>query len=219
MHYDIDEILREERDAVEFLLRKMEIMEERKNHIEEKLEIKPGKMETTYHRRYKTVDQNGKVFRPSEALGNEREPRVIEIKQKHYNAMLKKKLEEAKAFLDENIGKYKGYDIDTVDEALPEVYRDKTGLVNKDPILMSATEWSRKPYVRNAFPYGNGKNVASDETQVRSKGEIIIYDQLLFVGLPFRSDAQVSLKDRSGLLIEKDADFVFFDVGERDPIL
>ena len=40
MHYDIDKIMREERDAIEFQLRIIEKMEETQDSTEETLEIK-----------------------------------------------------------------------------------------------------------------------------------------------------------------------------------
>ena len=215
MHYNIDKILREELEAVNFLLEKVnDVIGKR-----EELTAKAVNGELVYSRRYYTVDQEGNRHRRAEKLGGERNERVIEIKQNAFNLKLKERLEEAKKFLVANIGKYKGYDIDEIDEALPKVYRDNSGLVNKDPLLMSAEEWSRKPYKRNSFPKGPGRNVTSDGTEVRSKGEIIIYDQLYFLSVPFQNDVEVILKDRSGRPIRRDADFRFFSLREIKPVL
>lgn len=215
MYYDINEILKEELEAVNYMLSRAEKFTGK----QEKMMTSRTKKETVYHRRFVVVDKDGNKRRHSEKIGNAQHPRVIEIKQNHYNAKLKEKLQKAKEALEAMIGIYEGYDIDTVDEELYEVYRDYTGLVNKDPIFMSAQEWSRRPYIRNRYPFGEGSNVASDGERLRSKSEVIIYDQLSFLGIQFQSDVEVYLKDETGAEIHKDADFVIGVVHGRKPIL
>lgn len=215
MYYDIDQILREELAAVNYLLDRIGNPPQKQ---EEMMLSTKGKG-ITYYRRFTTEDQDGKKYRPSEKLGDERNAMVIEIKQNHYNAKLRELLLKAKKFLERSIGKYKGYDIDTVDEALPEVYRDNTGLVNKDPILMSNEEWSRKPYIRNSYPLDKSSNIACDGQPVRSKGEVILYDQLVFLGIPFWCDAEVHLRDETGAVIRKDADVLIGTVHGKKPIV
>lgn len=116
MYYDIDSILREELEAVNYLLDNLEVQDDGSM-----LMVRPCKKEFTYHRRVAVVGEDGELHRHSEKLGNERHPKVIEIKQQKYNQTFRKLLEEAKAFLEENIGKYKGYDMDTVEDAMPAV--------------------------------------------------------------------------------------------------
>ena len=216
MYYDIDRILREELEAVTFLLEKLEKVREQNTDT---LEKKPGKKESVYYRRFYSSDETGAPRRNSERLGNERHPKVIEIKQKMYNEELYNHLQEAKEFLERSIGIYKGYDIDTIDAKLHAVYRDTTGLVNKDPILMSNEEWSRKPYIRNSYPLDKSSNIACDGQPVRSKGEVILYDQLVFLGIPFWCDAEVHLRDETGAVIRKDADVLIGTVHGKKPIV
>ena len=216
MYYDIDRILREELEAVTFLLEKLEKVREQNTDT---LEKKPGKKESVYYRRFYSSDETGAPRRNSERLGNERHPKVIEIKQKMYNEELYNHLQEAKEFLERSIGIYKGYDIDTIDNALTETYRDHTGLVNKDPVNMTAAEWSRRPYMQNDFPFQNGRNLTSDGTRVRSKSEIILYDQLTFLGIPFRNDVPIPLMDENGVVIHKDADFQIGVLQKRKPVV
>lgn len=217
MYYDIDRILREELEAVRYLLSRMDDLLDEAS--EEVLELKPTKQELIYHRRESRENAEGVKKKQSEKIGNERHPRVIAIKQAHYNRQLKNHLEKAKAFLERNIGKYEGYDIDTIDAKLHAVYRDTTGLVNKDPILMSNEEWSRKPYIRNSYPLDKSSNIACDGQPVRSKGEVILYDQLVFLGIPFWCDAEVHLRDETGAVIRKDADVLIGTVHGKKPIV
>lgn len=214
MYYDIDSILREELEAVNYLLDNLEVQDDGSM-----LMVRPCKKEFTYHRRFVVVGEDGERQRHSEKLGNERHPKVIEMKQQKFNQTLKRLLEEAKSFLEDTIGKYKGYDMDVVEEALPAVYRDTTGLVNKDPVLMTAEEWSRRPYKRNRYPYGPEANVNSKGERVRSKSEVILHDQLTFLGIPFQSDVDISLIDESGAKIHKDADYLIGTIHGKKPVL
>ena len=55
--------------------------------------------------------------------------------------------------------------------------------------------------------------------RVRSKSEVILHDQLTFLGIPFQSDVDISLIDESGAKIHKDADYLIGTIHGKKPVL
>ncbi len=129
-----------------------------------------------------------------------------------YIKKLRKTLEEDKNLLMKIAGKYKNYDPDSIDEAIGAVYRDTTGLVNKNPGMMTDEEWQELPYESNLdYSFGNNPNIAYDGQEVRSKSEIILYNLIKMLGIPRHYEEDASLVNEAGQKVYKNIDFKLRD--------
>ena len=203
MFYRLNEILREEYEAVCCLLEKIEDSSTQST-MEGKLYLRCNATgEVVYY-----IKGTKRGERSSKTLGDETAAEVIALKQAKYNEVMLQKLKRNKVLLEEWMNEYEDYDIEAMDESIPDVYVDKTGLVNKNPVLESAKEWEERSYKKNGVPMPVISNVSSNGTKVRSKSEVIIHDQLNYLGIPFRYDADINLFNEAGERVYKNADFV-----------
>ena len=69
--------------------------------------------------------------------------------------------------------------------------------------------WAAKDYKRNPFPIPPDPNIARDGTPMRSKGECMWYGDILFEGLPVRTDPELELQGKSGQWHKLYPDFQF----------
>ena len=178
-------------------------------------EVPEGKLykySTRKDTRYE-LKQSKKGNRKSKRIGNDYSKEVILIKQFAYNSELRKRLVHNKKILEKLYGSLLCCEIESVDEALPETYRDYTGMVNKNPSFMSMEEWLTVPYAKNSVEMPENTNVTSDGRRVRSKSEVIIYDLLRYLGIPFRYEANVELRNENNEKVYKNADFLILTKG------
>lgn len=104
-------------------------------------------------------------------------------------------------------GKFLPYDPDSIDRELKEVYRDRTGLVNKAPGIVDLDEWV-KIDTRNSYPLSEKSNVTTDGMKTRSKSELIIYGILKGYALVLKYDMEIKLKNETGQVVTVCPDFV-----------
>ena len=140
-------------------------------------------------------------------LGDEYTDDVVRIKQLAYNKELIASLEHNKKLLERVDGRFKLYDAESVDSRLRPIYRDSTGLVNKNPGFMSRDEWFKEQH-KSTLPSSEKNHVTAEGRKVRSKSEIIIHNLLTHLGIPFKNDVDINLRTESDEKIYKNADFV-----------
>ena len=151
--------------------------------------------------------ENG--IRKNVLLGDEFSEDVVRIKQLAFNKELIASLEHNKKILERVDGRFKLYDVQSVDARLRSIYRDTTGLVNKNPGFMSADEWQKQMQTRTStLPNPEKSHITADGKKARSKSELIIHNLLTHLGIPFKNDVDINLRTESDEKIYKNADFV-----------
>ena len=201
MYYNINKIVAEELAGIDFLLKALD--EADFDLPEGYLRGRITKKGMVYH--LKAKNSNGSYT--SRKLGDENNPEVIKYKQMRFNKQLRKILEDNKKLLLGIAGRYSSYEPDDVDNALDMIYRDSTGLVNKNPGMMSDEEWQAMPYESNIdYSFGNNPNIAYDGQEVRSKSEIILYNLVGMLGIPRHYEEDIGLLNEAGQKVYKNAD-------------
>ncbi len=201
MYYNINKIVAEELAGIDFLLKALD--EADFDLPEGYLRGRITKNGMVYHLKAKNRDGSY----TSRKLGDENNPEVIKYKQMRFNKQLRKILEDNKKLLLGIAGRYSSYEPDDVDNALDMIYRDSTGLVNKNPGMMSDEEWQAMPYESNIdYSFGNNPNIAYDGQEVRSKSEIILYNLVGMLGIPRHYEEDIGLLNEAGQKVYKNAD-------------
>jgi hypothetical protein len=77
-----------------------------------------------------------------------------------------------------------------------------------DERLEELKAWAAENYEQNTHKYSEAVFYACDGTRVRSKGEVIIYNLLYAIGIPFRYDALIYVTDDWGRRIKISPDFL-----------
>lgn len=203
MYYDMNTIIEDELASINYMIEMLEKYDY--GILNGSLNIKRSSRSIKYYYRPRTPKGQKRL---SLSLGDDRGADVIALKQARYNYDLLNKLKKNKRVLEKIAGQYEAYDMDAIDEGMSPIYRDNTGLVNKDPVFMRLKEWSAGPYRKNGITISKDSNIAGDGTRVRSKSEVIIYDCLKFYDVPFHYDADVDLRNEMGQKVYKNADFV-----------
>ena len=140
-------------------------------------------------------------------IGGETSDDVIRIKQLFYNKELGSRLGKNMKLLERISGRYLAYDSESVDGALSSIYRDSTGLVNKNPGFMGRDEWLEEQHT-STLPSPEKNHITATGKKVRSKSEIIIHNLLTHMGIPFKNDVDINLRTESDEKIYRNADFV-----------
>lgn len=184
------------------------------------LQVKRGSSAGRYY--YEFADKDGN--RRTVAFGGSMDPRVIRFKQFKYNEVLRAVLKRNKKLLERILKTLEKshfrYDPEAIDSLLTPVNVDRTGLVNKCPGLISPDDWMNIPfetYARGSDE--NKKHITCDGTRVRSKGEVIIYNTLKMLGVPFRYEQTIILTDENGARVRRVPDFVILRPDGTEVIL
>ncbi len=203
MFYDLKTMMINELQLLDYSINKL------KDALTDQTETRLSYRVTTngkmYYERTRDSTSGKRVIKQ---IGDARHPDVIKIKQEKYNQKLLEVLETEKKTIIEAIKCIEKNSVNDIDAALPEVYRDDTGLVNKNTVFMTYDDWMKKPFRRNGYKIPEKSNIAVDGTKVRSKSEVIIYDLLTFLGIPFKYDVDVNLRNENNEKVYKNVDFV-----------
>ena len=210
--FNVEDVMRSELRFIENLLELLD-----KGGAGEMPEVKMYRVTTKNGSKYDVkISQGGR--RISKRIGGDRSTEVIKIKQAKYEQELYRRLLNNKRVLEEALKNWEEYDADVIDEAIPETYRDNTGLVNKNP-MNPYDKWQRTPHKRNGYDLPEDSNTTSDGTKVRSKSEVILYDLLTYLGIPFKYEVDVNLRNENNERVYKNADFVIPSMGEKDIVI
>ena len=95
----------------------------------------------------------------------------------------------------------------------PSAYSSLPENIYTDERFLKISAWASQKYKRNPIPLPDDPNVARDGTPMRSKGECMWYDNILFEGLPARIDPELSMqgKSRQWHKLYPDFQFMCFD--------
>lgn len=184
------------------------------------LQVKRGSNASRYY--YEYADEEG--TRHSVGIGDSRDPRVIRFKQFKYNEVLRTVLKRdrklLKRFLKTLEKHHYRYDPEAIDALLTPVNVDHTGLVNKCPGMISPEDWLKIPFETNPIGMDTKRtHKTCDGTRVRSKGEVIIYNTLKMMGVPFRYEQSIRLIDENGMTVRRVPDFVILRPDGTEVIL
>ena len=200
MYYDINKIIHDELSSISNMLEKIA----RKTSIRRGISLY-GNMTSkgmSYHLR--SLEDG---VRKNVLLGQETSKDVIGVKQLFYNKELMSRLEKNKKLLERIDGRYLAYDSESIDNALSGIYRDTTGLVNKNPGFMSSEEWLKQQH-SSTLPMAEKTHITSEGRRARSKSELIIHGILTQFKIPFKNDVDINLRTESDEKVYKNADFV-----------
>ena len=88
-------------------------------------------------------------------------------------------------------------------------YKRLPDSIVKDERFQKLVKWANEPYTRNPYPLPDDPNIARDGTPMRSKGECIWYDDILFEELPARIEPELEIQGKSGQWHKLHPDFMF----------
>ena len=172
---------------VEFLIEKIDKMEFPEYSGSLTYNLSSGALK--YSWRKKKDGTSGKRL----PLGGADDPRVQRIKIAKYYRKMKEVLLKNRELLGEFIDKYKDYKPDAIGEMLPFAYRDLPPACYEDPRFQELVKWAEGPYEKNGRAFTSSKCTTVDRKIVRSKAEAIIYNMLLYYGIPFRYEQKKEL--------------------------
>ena len=108
------------------------------------------------------------------------------------------------------LSRFSDWTNEAVQELLPETYRSTPSEmqertdgyaihipdhlpdeIRNDEKFRDLVEWADQKYKRNPYPLPEEPNIARDGTPMRSKGECMWYDNILFEGLPVRVEPEL----------------------------
>ena len=88
-------------------------------------------------------------------------------------------------------------------------YKRLPDSIVKDERFQKLVKWANEPYTRNPYPLPDNPNIARDGTPMRSKGECMWYDDILFEELPARIEPELEIQGKSGQWHKLHPDFMF----------
>ena len=93
------------------------------------------------------------------------------------------------------IKEYRSYDVTSIQNALPCSYDDAFLREYERRVNPNLQQWAEETYRKNPFHQDELIHTTSFGLKVHSKGELIIAELLYKMGIPFRYDAAVKVKD------------------------
>ena len=158
---------------------------------------------------------NGKRIRPSTELGNPNDPKVLAYKRNRYNKEMSVKLQHDLELLLKLKEDYLNYDPETIYQCMPAAYRDVPTPHLRNVVPRELTAWAKGPYEQNMKEYGDLPNLSAYGNPVRSKGEIVIYNQLDFYGVPYRKEEKLKLIDKENHVVYRYPDVKILTITGR----
>ncbi len=187
------------------------------------LRIKGVRTERYYEQKW---DHGIRILTP---LGSAKNEKVISYKRQRYLHEKLKILLKDKKSLEKLLKNFKDYSYGAIQKNLPASYKGLSesdyekdvgkiiaskhshlpDTITKDERFQTLVKWANAPYKRNPYPLPKKPNIARDGTPMRSKGECMWYDDILFEELPFRTEPEIIIQGKSGQWHKFYPDFVF----------
>ena len=182
------------------------------SHLQELQFIPSKKLSCIHHSGsniyyYESKTTNG--VRKRNSLGKVGNERVKQYKKHRFYTDQLSALQFDKKLLSEIVKKYKDYSPLAIHKKLPLSYKNLPDECYADEQFDELKAWAAEKYERNSFPLPTDPTTARDGTPLRSKGEAIVYDNILFEKLPVRVDPKLNLKGKSGAIYTLCPDFQF----------
>ena len=150
---------------------------------------------------------NGKRIR--NYLGTVESEIVKQFKKRRFFRDMLNALEFDYVLLSGTLEKFRDYSPAAIHRQLPSSYKNLPDECYVDDRFEELKEWAAEEYKRNPYPLPTDPNVARDGTPMRSKGECMWYDNILFEKIPVRIEPELILTGKSGKTYKFYPDFVF----------
>ena len=163
---------------------------------------------------YERVFKKGELVK-KEYLGPCDSPRVKEFCSIEYRRELKRRLIFNADLLERTLSELKDCSPTSIVGALPRAcqlamsryeHLWESSFVNER--YEELKKWASDDYEKNTMEFPDSENYAKDGTRVRSKGECVIYNILLDMGIPFRYDSIIKVSDQQGRIKHLSPDFM-----------
>lgn len=210
--YGFELLIDSELAAVNYLIEKFE----KKSHdvVSGALSYRITNNDITYHLgKSHTVDGKRKVL--TSELGNAESAKVIDVKLKRFNRESLKRLQSNKKLLESIKGRYADYSPAKVHVDLPAAYKDLPAECYADERFEELVDWAEGKYNKNRKKFPRPSNITITGNQVRSKGEVIIYNMLVYYNVPFRYENRLTLVDYNGEKVNRYPDFTILTQSGR----
>ena len=142
-------------------------------------------------------------------LGGPEDPTVIAYKKLRFYVKRKTILEENIRLFQRTLEKFGDYTTEAIHNSLPMSYRDLPDECFEDVVEHRIADWVKKKYKRNAYELPDNPTIACDGTPMRSKGETIIYDDVVMAKVPYLYDIFMKRRGKSGTMHGFSPDFFF----------
>lgn len=142
-------------------------------------------------------------------LGTPEDNIVKRLKVRRFYQNMLKALQKDKELLTRVVRDFIDYSAYEIHKHLPNAYKNLPEECFEDETLQKMKEWASQKYERNTFPIPDQPNIARDGTAMRSKGECMWYDDILFEDVPVRIDPTLHLTGKSGRTYTMCPDFQF----------
>lgn len=156
---------------------------------------------------YSQRQNNGK--RERQPLGKSDSEIVKQYKKRRFYKEMLKTLKYDLRVLTNTLEKLKDYSPSAIHKKLPSSYKNLPDQCYEDEEYLKMKKWAEEKYERNTFPIPSQPNIARDGRAMRSKGECMWYDDILFEKLPVRVDPILHLTGKSGRTYTLCPDFQF----------
>lgn len=162
-------------------------------------------------------------------IGKENNDKVVAYKRQRFLREKLKILRIDKTAIENLLSSFRDYSEETVQKLLPSAYRDLSSddlklsdaearpffyknvpaTLYKDERFQDLVKWASAKYKRNPMPLPDDPNIARDGIPMRSKGECMWYDDIMFEGLPVRVEPELIIQGKSGQWHKLYPDFEF----------
>ena len=162
-------------------------------------------------------------------LGNADSKTVILYKRQRYLTEKLKRLIKDKKVAEMFLSKFTDYSYDAIQKDLPTSYQNLQAQcfepdvdeivslsygrlpksITEDERFQELVRWANEDYKRNPYPLPENPNISRAGIPMRSKGECMWHDNILFEGLPVRIEPEIELQGKSGQWHKLYPDFVF----------
>ncbi len=156
---------------------------------------------------YLQETKDGKSIR--KYLGGPEGPTVIALKKQRFYLMREKILERNIKLLRYTLEHFGDYTTEAIHNSLPMSYKDLPDVCFDDVVEHRISEWVKKKYKRNSYELPDNPTIACDGTPMRSKGEAIIYDDVVMAKVPYLYDVYIKRRGKSGTMHGFSPDFLF----------
>lgn len=154
-----------------------------------------------------SIYEDGKRKRTAIMLGDIYSKPVQSIKLNRFNYEMLRRLRTNKKLLEKIDGKYMDISPFAVHKDLPSAYKDLPKECYIDDSYEELKAWAAEKYEKNSKEMQWLPCITVTGESVRSKGEAIIYNMLVYYGIPFKYDSQLTLIDANGYKVTRYPDF------------
>lgn len=133
---------------------------------------------------------------------------IHELKEKRWLQKAIRIMEKNLKAQEQMLKFYQAYDAQTIMDMLPDSYRDEFLEVYENQVNPDLQKWANDTYRKNPYHQDELIHTTSFGLKVHSKGELIIAELLYRLGIPFRYDAPVKVKDKYGNAKYRYVDFL-----------